>query len=174
VEAGRSDRTARDELAELETLDNGKPLRISRAGDIPSAAKHFRYYAGLGRQAGGQHHPGLLPNQFVYTLREPVGVVGLIIPWNFPLLMAPGSWPRPWQRQHRHLETRRRNASHSPAPGRIDWKAGFPDGVVNILTGPGEPDRCGHHRHPGHRQSLISPAPPKWAAKYAGCRQRAT
>jgi len=77
-----------DELAELETLDNGKPLRISRHGDIPFAARHFRYYAGLAGKIEGSTIPVSLSDQFVYTLREPMGVVGLIIPWNFPLLMA--------------------------------------------------------------------------------------
>jgi aldehyde dehydrogenase (NAD+)/phenylacetaldehyde dehydrogenase len=79
-----------DELAELETLDNGKPLRISRNGDIPQTVKYYRYYAGWAGKLEGTTVPVQLPNQFVYTLREPVGVVGLIVPWNFPLLMA--SW----------------------------------------------------------------------------------
>jgi len=77
-----------DELAELETLDNGKPIRASRHSDLPTAIKHFRYYAGWATKIEGATIPVSVPNQFVYTLREPVGVVGLIIPWNFPLVMA--------------------------------------------------------------------------------------
>ena len=77
-----------DELAELETLDNGKPIRTARYGDLPTAIKHFRYYAGWASKLEGATIPVSFPNQFVYTLREPVGVVGLIIPWNFPLVMA--------------------------------------------------------------------------------------
>src|SRR5687768_3693789 len=77
-----------DELAELETLDNGKPIRAARHGDLPQAIKHFRYYAGWASKLEGSTIPVSFPNQFVYTLREPMGVVSLIIPWNFPLLMA--------------------------------------------------------------------------------------
>ncbi len=77
-----------DELAEIETLDNGKPIRVSRRGDLPQTSKHFRYYAGWASKLEGSTVPVSIPNQFVYTLREPVGVVGLIIPWNFPLLMS--------------------------------------------------------------------------------------
>ena len=77
-----------DELAELETLDNGKPLRAARHGDLPMAVRHFRYYAGWASKLEGTTIPVSHPSQFVYTLREPMGVVGLIIPWNFPLLLA--------------------------------------------------------------------------------------
>ncbi len=77
-----------DELAEIETLDNGKPIRVSRRGDVPFAAKHFRYFAGWAGKLEGRTIPVSIPDKFVYTLRQPVGVVGLIIPWNFPILMA--------------------------------------------------------------------------------------
>ncbi|MCC7359496.1 MAG: aldehyde dehydrogenase family protein [Anaerolineales bacterium] len=77
-----------DELAELETLDNGKPLRASRRGDLPMAMRHFRYYAGWAGKLEGATIPVSQPNQFAYTLREPMGMVGLIIPCNLPLLMA--------------------------------------------------------------------------------------
>src|SRR3990170_2597415 len=77
-----------DQLAELETLDNGKPLRVSRKGDLPAVSRHLRYYAGLAGKLEGSTIPVSRPNQLVYTLREPVGVVGLIVPWNFPLLLC--------------------------------------------------------------------------------------
>src|SRR5271156_3857536 len=78
-----------DQLAELESLDNGKPLAIAKAADIPGAARTFRYYAGWPTKIYGETNPSD-PTTFNYTLREPVGVCGQIIPWNFPLSMA--SW----------------------------------------------------------------------------------
>src|ERR1700722_8370617 len=76
-----------DELAQLETLDNGKPLSQSRAIDIAGAAGIFRYFAGWATKIYGETNPSD-PSTFNYTLREPVGVCGLITPWNFPLMMA--------------------------------------------------------------------------------------
>src|SRR3989475_5034285 len=75
-----------DELAELEALDNGKPAHVARAADLPLAIACHRYYAGW----AGKNHGKTIPvsgNYFTYTKHEPVGVVGQIIPWNFPLLM---------------------------------------------------------------------------------------
>ncbi len=78
-----------EELATLETLDNGKPIRETRAVDVPYTADTFFYYAGWADKIHGETIP-VRGNMFNYTLREPVGVVAQIIPWNFPLLMA--SW----------------------------------------------------------------------------------
>ena len=79
----------REELAELEMLDNGKPLKIARVADVPLAADLFRYMAGWATKIEGNTIPISMPGKYLaYTLREPVGVVGQIIPWNFPLLMA--------------------------------------------------------------------------------------
>jgi len=78
-----------EELAELETLDNGKAIFESKNIDIPGAAETFRYYAGWASKIYGETNPSD-PGMFNFTLREPVGVCGQIIPWNFPLLMA--SW----------------------------------------------------------------------------------
>jgi len=82
-----------DELAQLESLDNGKPVGVARAADVPLAADLFHYMAGWATKIEGNtidisvpYMPGA--NFHSYTLREPVGVVGQIIPWNFPLLMA--------------------------------------------------------------------------------------
>ncbi len=82
-----------EEFAELESLDNGKPLTIARAADVPLAADLFRYMAGWATKIEGNTIPISVPytpgaRYLAYTLREPVGVVGQIIPWNFPLLMA--------------------------------------------------------------------------------------
>ena len=89
-----------DELAQLESLDNGKPVGVARAADVPLAADLFHYMAGWATKIEGNtidisvpYMPGASFHS--YTLREPVGVVGQIIPWNFPLLMAGGSSARP-------------------------------------------------------------------------------
>jgi len=78
-----------DELAELETLDNGKPIFESRHVDMPMVIDVLHYYAGWATKIHGET-VNTFDSAFTYTLREPVGVVGLIIPWNFPLLLA--SW----------------------------------------------------------------------------------
>ncbi len=129
-----------DELAELDTLDNGKPLRVARRGDLPSAARHFRYYAGLAGKIEGSTIPVSMPNQFVYTRREPMGVVGLIIPWNFPLLMC--AWklaPALACGNTALLKPAEETPLSALRLGDLIEEAGIPPGVVNILTGPGLP-----------------------------------
>src|SRR5262245_21075918 len=77
------------QLAELESVDNGKPLAVARVADVPLTADMFRYMAGWATKITGTTIPWSAPNEFLsYTMREPVGVVAQIIPWNFPLLMA--------------------------------------------------------------------------------------
>lgn len=128
------------ELAELETLDNGKPIRVSRNGDLPFTSRHFRYYAGWASKLEGATIPVSIPDQFVYTLHEPVGVVGLIIPWNFPLLMA--AWklaPALACGNTVLLKPAEETPLTALRLGELALEAGFPDGVINILTGPGEP-----------------------------------
>jgi acyl-CoA reductase-like NAD-dependent aldehyde dehydrogenase len=139
-----------DELAELETLDNGKPIRASRQGDLPLAVKHFRYYAGWASKIEGATIPVSAPNQFVYTLREPVGVVGLIIPWNFPLLMA--AWklaPALAAGNTVILKPAEETPLSALRLGELMVEAGFPPGVVNILTGPGLPTGAALTSHMG-------------------------
>ena len=100
-----------DEFAQLESLDNGKPLTVARAADVPLTIDHFRYMSGWATKIEGNTIP--IPGQyFSYTLREPIGVVGQIIPWNFPLLMAAwklGACTRRWL--YRCPETSRANTS---------------------------------------------------------------
>lgn len=139
-----------DQLAELETLDNGKPLRVSRKGDLPAVSRHFRYYAGWATKLEGATIPVTTPNQFVYTLREPVGVVGLIIPWNFPLLMC--AWklaPALACGNTAILKPAEETPLTALRLGELIQEAGFPPGVVNILTGPGEPTGAALTRHMG-------------------------
>jgi aldehyde dehydrogenase (NAD+) len=124
-----------DELAELETLDNGKPIFESRYVDMPMATDVLRYYAGLATKIHGET-VNTFETAFTYTLREPVGVVGLIVPWNFPLLLA--SWkvgPALACGNTVVLKPAEQTPLSALRFGELVMEAGFPGGVVNILTG---------------------------------------
>ena len=128
-----------EEFAQLETLDNGKPLTVSRAADIPLVVDHFRYYAGWATKVEGETIPVSVPGMFSYTLREPVGVVGQIIPWNFPLLMA--AWklgPALACGNTVVLKPAEQTPLSALRLGELLDDAGIPAGVVNIVTGYGE------------------------------------
>ena len=84
-----------DELARLESLDNGKPVAVARAADLPLTIACYRYYAGWADKIQGKTIP-IAGDYFCYTRLEPVGVVGQIIPWNFPLLMQAWKLARRW------------------------------------------------------------------------------
>ena len=124
-----------DELAELETLDNGKPLTFARGFDVPAAAETFRYYGGWVTKIYGETNPSD-PAFFNYTLREPVGVCGQIIPWNFPLLMA--AWklgPALACGNTVILKPAEQTPLTALRLGELIMEAGLPEGVVNIVTG---------------------------------------
>jgi acyl-CoA reductase-like NAD-dependent aldehyde dehydrogenase len=124
-----------DELAELETLDNGKPIFESKNIDVPGAAETFRYYAGFATKIYGETNPSE-PTMFNYTLREPVGVCGQIIPWNFPLLMA--SWkiaPALACGNVVILKPAEQTPLTAIRLGELICEAGLPEGVVQIITG---------------------------------------
>lgn len=133
-----------EEFAQLETLDNGKPLAIARAADVTLTVDHFRYYAGLTTKIHGEtidisvpYAPGA---EFLdYTLREPMGVVGQIIPWNFPLLMA--TWKLGVALAAGNCVVLK-PAEQTPLSvlylADLFAEAGFPDGVVNIISGFGD------------------------------------
>ncbi len=127
-----------EELAQLETLDNGKPIRETQHVDIPVAVEHFRYFAGWSTKVTGQTIPVSGPF-FNYTRHEPVGVVGQIIPWNFPLVMA--VW-KLGAALAMGCTAVLKPAEQTPLSalylGRLIQEAGFPEGVVNILPGFGE------------------------------------
>ncbi len=128
-----------DELAQLETLDNGKPIKYSKAADIPMTADHFRYFAGWATKLEGETIPVSIPNMFTYTLREPVGVVGQIIPWNFPVQMA--AWklaPALACGNTVVLKPAEQTPLSALRLGELICEAGFPEGVVNIVPGFGE------------------------------------
>ena len=137
-----------DELAELETLDNGKPIVESRYVDMPMVIDVLRYYAGLATKIHGET-VNTFETAFTYTLREPVGVVGLIVPWNFPLLLA--SWkvgPALACGNTLVLKPAEQTPLTTLKFGELVVEAGFPAGVVNILTGGPETGRA-IVAHPG-------------------------
>jgi phenylacetaldehyde dehydrogenase len=129
-----------DEIAEIESLDNGKPLAIARAADLPLTVDMFRYMAGWATKIGGRTLSLSVPAEFhTYTLREPVGVVGQIIPWNFPLLMA--AWklaPALAAGCTVVLKVAEQTPMSALRLAELIEAAGFPAGVVNVITGYGE------------------------------------
>jgi phenylacetaldehyde dehydrogenase len=129
-----------EEFAEIESLDNGKPLSVARVADVPLAVDMFRYMAGWATKISGSTLSFSTPGAFhSYTLREPIGVVGQIIPWNFPLLMA--AWKLA-PALAAGCTVVLKVAEQTPMSGlrlaELFDQAGFPPGVVNILTGFGE------------------------------------
>jgi phenylacetaldehyde dehydrogenase len=128
-----------DEFAELEALDNGKPLSVARTADVPLAVDLFRYMAGWATKIEGNTIPISVPGMLAYTLMEPVGVVGQIIPWNFPLLMA--AWklgPALAAGCTVVLKPAEQTPLSALRLGELFQEAGLPDGVLNIVTGFGD------------------------------------
>ena len=139
-----------EELAELETLDNGKPLLFSRIVDVPTASDAFRYYAGWATKLEGSTIPISAPGAYLaYTLREPVGVAGQIIPWNFPLIMASMKLgPALAVGCTCVLKPAEQTPLTALRLGELIMEAGFPDGVVNIVPGFGETAGAALASHP--------------------------
>ena len=128
-----------DELAQIESLDNGKPVGLARYVDVNGAIAHLRYFAGWPTKIEGGVLPVAAPNMHCYTRREPVGVCGQIIPWNFPLLMA--AWklgPALAAGCTVVLKPAEQTPLSALRIGELALEAGFPPGVVNVLTGDGE------------------------------------
>lgn len=124
-----------DELAALETLDNGKPYRDSRNIDLPMTIKCYRYYAGWADKIHGKTIPVEGPF-FCYTRHEPVGVVGQIIPWNFPLLMQAWKWgPALAAGCTMVLKPAEQTPLTALRVAALAQEAGFPDGVINVVPG---------------------------------------
>ncbi|MYI45313.1 MAG: aldehyde dehydrogenase family protein [Gemmatimonadetes bacterium] len=138
-----------DELGHLETQDNGKPYFEARRIDVPSVAQTLRYYAGLADKVQGDTIP--VPGPFLnYTLREAVGVVGAIIPWNFPLSMA--AWkvaPALACGNTVVLKPAEQTPLTALRFGELAAEAGFPPGVLNVVPGFGETAGAALVRHPG-------------------------
>jgi aldehyde dehydrogenase (NAD+) len=125
----------REELAALESLDNGKPYTDSLNADLPLTVKCYRYYAGWTDKIHGKTIPVEGP-YFCYTRHEPVGVVGQIIPWNFPLLMQAWKWaPALAAGCTLVLKPAEQTPLTALRVGQLAQEAGFPDGVINIVPG---------------------------------------
>lgn len=129
----------KEELAQLEALDNGKPYHVALSDDIPGTVEHFRYYAGWATKVMGQTIP-ISPDYLNYTRHEPVGVAGQIIPWNYPLQMA--SW-KLGAALAVGCTVVLKPAEQTPLSllyaAQLFKEAGFPDGVVNFVPGFGDP-----------------------------------
>jgi len=128
----------KDELAKLESLDNGKPLSDAMNADLPLVIDCYRYYAGWADKIEGKTIPIYGP-YFCYTRHEPVGVVGQIIPWNFPLLMQAWKWgPALACGCTVVLKPAEQTPLSALRVGELAQEAGIPDGVINIVPGFGE------------------------------------
>ena len=138
----------KEELARLETLDNGKPIAESLNMDLPFVIETYRYYAGWADKIQGKTIP-ISGSYFCYTRHEPVGVVGQIIPWNFPLLMQ--AWklaPALAAGNTVVLKTAEQTPLSALRVGELIIEAGFPPGVVNILSGYGPTAGAAIANHP--------------------------
>ncbi len=138
-----------DEIARLETLHNGKPITESRQIEIPAAAECFEYFGGWSDKVMGETIP-VKGNHLTYTLREPVGVVAAIVPWNFPLLLA--AWKVAPALACGNVVILK-PASQTPltalALGEVALEAGLPPGVLNVITGAGATVGQALVEHPG-------------------------
>jgi aldehyde dehydrogenase (NAD+) len=124
-----------EELVELETRDQGKPIGVSKVV-MPAVAEHFRYYAGWVTKIEGETPPLSIPGVFHYTLREPIGVCALIIPWNFPSNIA--SWkiaPALACGNSAVVKPAEQAPLTTIRLGELIKEAGVPDGVLNVVTG---------------------------------------
>ncbi len=139
-----------EEFAQIESLDTGKPLNETRGVDIPHTADHLRYFAGWVTKIEGATVPSSAGNQLIYTRREPVGVCGLIVPWNYPLLLA--AWklaPALAAGNTVILKPSEETPLTALRLGELALEVGFPPGVFNVLTGRGETTGAALVRHPG-------------------------
>jgi aldehyde dehydrogenase (NAD+) len=138
-----------DEIARLETLHNGKPISESRQIEIPAAAECFEYYSGWADKVMGETIP-VKGNHLTYTLREPIGVVAAIVPWNFPLLLA--AWkvaPALACGNTVILKPASQTPLTALALGEVALEVGLPPGVLNVITGPGAKVGQAIVEHPG-------------------------
>jgi acyl-CoA reductase-like NAD-dependent aldehyde dehydrogenase len=123
-------------LGQLDALDNGKPFKTARDVDVFWSAEHFRYFAGWPTKIEGSTIPVSTPGMFNYTLREPIGVCGLIVPWNYPLLMA--AWkmaPALAAGNYIILKPAEQTSFSALYLPKLFEEAGFPPGVFNVVPG---------------------------------------
>jgi len=137
-----------EDFALLESLDNGKPLAVARVADVPMSVDNLRYMAGWATKIVGESIP--IPGEFhAYTRREPIGVVGQIIPWNFPLLMA--AWkigPALAAGCTIVLKPAEQTPLTALLLAEIAAEVGFPAGVFNVVPGYGETAGAALANHP--------------------------
>ncbi|MGN6371849.1 MAG: aldehyde dehydrogenase family protein [Solirubrobacteraceae bacterium] len=127
-----------EELAEIESLDNGKPVKLAQYVDVRGTVAHLRYFSGWPTKIEGSVLPVTAPDMLCYTRREPVGVAAQIVPWNFPLLMA--AWkicPALAAGCTIVLKPAEQTPLSALRLGELALKVGFPEGVLNVLTGDG-------------------------------------
>jgi phenylacetaldehyde dehydrogenase len=138
------------EFADYEALDGGKPINTARAVDVPSAIDHLRYMGGWATKIHGTTIPFSNPGRHLcYTVREPVGVVGAIVPWNFPLLTA--VWklaPALAAGCTIVLKPAEQTPLSALRLAQLIMEEGFPPGVVNIITGSGPVAGAALAKHP--------------------------
>ena len=141
-----------EEFAQLESLDNGKPVVMARLADIPISVDQLRYYAGWATKIEGNTIPLSMQGAgkfLAYTLREPIGVVGQIIPWNFPMVMATLKLgPALAAGCTVVLKPAEQTPLTALLLGELIQEAGFPEGVINIVTGYGETAGAALAAHP--------------------------
>lgn len=140
-----------DEVAMIETLDNGKPFQMARNGDVRICIENMRYNSGWATKLNGEQISPSAPNALhAYTMREPIGVVGLIVPWNFPLAMAVAKIsPALAAGCTVVLKPAELTSMTALRLGQLIAEAGIPDGVVNIVTGYGHVVGAALTEHPG-------------------------
>jgi acyl-CoA reductase-like NAD-dependent aldehyde dehydrogenase len=159
-----------EELAVLETLDNGKPLSLSRRDDVPGAIEQFRYYAGWASKLEGASIPVSAGEYLNYTRREPVGIVAGIVPWNYPLYLAAWKLAPALATGNAVLL---KPSSLTPLTalrlGEILLEAGLPAGAVSVLPGRGDEVGAAIVRHPdvGHISFTGSTAVGSWIMREA-------
>ncbi|MBJ22072.1 MAG: aldehyde dehydrogenase family protein [bacterium] len=142
--------THAEEFAQLDSLDCGKPISLARLADVPTAIGHFRYFSGWATKLSGETIPVSAPGFLNYTVREPIGVVGLIIPWNFPVMFAAVKLaPALCSGCTVVLKPAEQTPLSALRLGELIQEAGFPDGVVNIVPGSGEIAGAALAAHPG-------------------------
>ena len=137
-------------LAELDSLDSGKPVSAARAGDVPLSIACLRYFAGWATKIAGDVLSPDVPDAFVYTRKQPVGVVGAIIPWNFPIMQA--TWklgPALAAGCTVILKPAEQTPLSALRLAELTVEAGLPPGVVNVCPGFGETAGAALVEHPG-------------------------
>jgi phenylacetaldehyde dehydrogenase len=138
-----------DELAQIESLDNGKPAAFARVADVAMVIDHLRYFAGWATKIEGSNPNTSVPDMHVYLRREPVGVVGAIVPWNFPMLMA--TWklaPALAAGCTVILKPAEQTPLTALRLAELVAEVGFPAGTVNVCPGFGETAGAALVEHP--------------------------